>query len=115
MNALLAIIFLALIAKDTSRLGDPYVFRAITQTGCLLVAMYFFVIRIKELSLNKYWLLFSFFLSLMIGSLLSSSLIYSGLQTISLMACVFFFIAYHEMSNGIEDHKGIYIVIKVLL
>lgn len=98
MKVALMILVVALIAKDTSQLNDPYVMRGVAQGLCLLLGGIWIMANLTDEILKRYWAVFGYVAAISLSSLFSGSLFYILLQVASLVAILFFFIAYFETS-----------------
>jgi O-antigen ligase len=95
----LVILIVALIAKDTSYLGDPYFMRGLAQGLCLLVGGMWVMTRLNAGLLARYWPILLYLAALMISVGAAAQPIYVMLQVVSLTAVVLFFIAYFEVQR----------------
>ncbi len=96
----LVILVVALIAKDTSYLGDPYFMRGFAQGLCLMVGGMWMLTRLNVGLLTRYWPILFYLAALMISVGAAAQPIYVMLQVLSLAAVVLFFIAYFEMQRS---------------
>ena len=96
MRRVLIFLVIALIAKDTSQLGDVYVLRTIAQGLCLLVGSLWLLSNPSVGLLVRYWPIWSYIAILLISTCDSNDPLFVLAQVASLVAVVVFFIAYHE-------------------
>ncbi len=96
----LVVLILALIAKDTSYLGDPYILRGFAQGLCLLVGAMWVATHITGGLLARYWPILLYLGALMLSVTGAARPIYVTLQVVSLSAVVLFFIAYFEVERA---------------
>jgi O-antigen ligase len=99
MRVVLAIVFLALILKDTSYLGDHYILRGLSQGLCLGAGLWWLVMGPRG-SVAPYAVLGIYGVVLVVTAVLSREPVYVALQVGSLGAVLLFFVAYHEMLRG---------------
>lgn len=104
MKAVLLILIVALIAKDTSQLNDPYIMRGVAQGLCLLIGGIWVITNISEAIFKKYWPVLGYVIALFISSSFSVSPVYILLQLVSLLAVLFFFISYFENESDRSGH-----------
>lgn len=103
MRGVLLILILALIAKDTSQLNDPYIMRGVAQGLCLLIGGIWLMTNISAEIIKKYWPILGYITALLISCFFSVAPLYVLLQLASLVAILFFFIAYFEAET---DGRG---------
>ena len=102
MQIVLIILIVALVAKDTSYLGDPYIMRGFAQGLCLIVGGMWLVTNISGLILKRYWPVFGYLAIILVATMETRDPVYVLWQVASLAAVIFFFIAYFET----ERKKG---------
>jgi len=96
MRAVLAVLMIALVAKDASHLNDPYVMRGISQGLCLLVGGWWLINHLSLAVLGRYWPVLAYLGVLFLSAMGARSPFYSLMQVVSLTAVVLFFIACFE-------------------
>ena len=96
MAIVLVIVFVALILKDTSYLGDSYILRGVSQGIALTAAAYWLAFNADKVNWSKYVWLLLFFFSISISAFQSNDIFFSGMQVLSLIAACLLFIAYIE-------------------
>ena len=96
MRAVMVILLLSMILKDTAPISDPNIFRVISQTLCLIVGVGWMLGNTSVALLGKYWPLFGYLLVSLISGLLSPRSGYALIQTGSLASVIIFSIAYFE-------------------
>lgn len=107
MQIIFFTLIFSLLFRQVIRFADYNTLRALSQGFAFLAAINIFIIQQKELSLQKYLPLFCFIIWLSISALFSNSIIYAGLQTVSLGAVVLFFIAFNEVDPSKEKSQKI--------
>lgn len=104
MVIVLIILIVALIAKDTSYLNDPYLMRGISQGLCLIVGLGWLLNNITYSLLCRYWGIIGYILILLISSIISDEQIYVMLQVVSITSVILFAISLFESrKNRIKD------------
>lgn len=96
MNIVLVVLIVALVAKDTSYLGDPYIMRGFAQGLCLIVGGIWLITNFSSSIVKKYWAPLGYLLAILFATLEARDPAYVLLQVTSLAAVIFFFIAYFE-------------------
>jgi O-antigen ligase len=96
LNAILIVLVVALVAKDTSYLGDPYLLRGFAQGLCLLAGGAWVARHFTPALLARYWPLWGYLAALAVSTPGTADPLYVGLQVLSLAAVVLFFVAYFE-------------------
>ncbi len=96
MRIALILLIVAMIAKDTSGLGDPYIMRGTTQAFCLLGGFTWLVYNGTPAMLLRYWPVAGYAGVISAGALFSSSPIFVLLQLVSIVAVSLFGIALAE-------------------
>lgn len=99
MQIVLVILIVALIAKDISFVGDPYVLRGTAQALCLAVGGLWLAGHLSLPLLRRYWPPIGYLLALLLATYGTRDPGYVGLQILSLAAVVFFAITYFEVRN----------------
>lgn len=96
MKAILIVLIVALVAKDTSQLNDPYIMRGIAQGLCMGAGGIWLLSHISSTLLKKYWPVFAYLAALLVGAIWTAASQYVFLQLASLAAVLWFFVAYFE-------------------
>ncbi len=99
MQVVLFILIVALIAKDISYLGDPYIMRGTAQALCLFMGGLWLTHHFSVNLLKRYWAIIGYLLVLLLAIYGTRDPIYVTLQVVSLAAMVIFAIAYFESRN----------------
>lgn len=96
MNIVLVMLIIALIAKDTSYLGDPYIMRGISQGLCLIVGSLWLLSNLSSAMIQRYWPLLGYLIAIGFSVIGARDPIYVALQVLSISGVCLFFIAYFE-------------------
>jgi hypothetical protein len=104
MKIVLAILALAMIAKDASYLGDPYIMRGTAQGLCLIVGGSWLLTNLSPMLLKRYWPLFGYMIALFLSIIGTRDPVYVAFQVISLVAVIVLFIAYFESRRNITTN-----------
>jgi O-antigen ligase len=96
VNAILIVLVVALVAKDISYLGDPYILRGFAQGLCLLAGGAWVARHFAPALLARYWPVWGYLAALAVSTPGTADPLYVGLQVASLAAVVLFFVAYFE-------------------
>ncbi len=110
MRRVLIFLAIALIAKDTSQLGDVYVLRTIAQGLCLLVGGLWLLSHPSVGLLARYWPIWGYLAVLLISTCDASDPPFVLAQVASLVAVVMFFIAYHEKNFRLNEQRDFTLV-----
>lgn len=103
MNKIVVLLAVALVVKDGSYLGDPYLLRGIAQLGCLVAGVCWLLTSMSARVLKNYWVVYLYTLILLLGALGSVRPIYVTLQVCSLFAVMIFFVAYNEARQPVKQ------------
>jgi len=93
------ILLLAMVAKDASHINDPYVMRGIAQGLCFIVGVAWMLVHVNITLLKRYWPIFGYLCVSLISGLFSPRMEFALIQTTSLVAVLFFSIAYFESQS----------------
>ena len=99
MQIVLVILIVALVLKDISYIGDPYIMRGTAQTLCLLVGGLWLMQHFSVNLLTRYWVVIAYLVTLVLATYGTTDPIYVTLQVVSLAAIIIFGIAYFESRN----------------
>lgn len=100
MKVLIVILLLALLAKDVSHIDDPNnIMRGFAQGLCFFVGGIWVLSNINLALMKKYWPVFGYLLVSLVSGLLSPIMETALIQTASLVAVLFFAIAYFELQS----------------
>ena len=99
MQVVLVILIVALIAKDISYFGDPYIMRGTAQALCLFVGGLWLALHFSASLLKRYWPVLGYLLILCLAIYGTRDPIYVTLQVASLAAIIIFGIAYFEVTK----------------
>jgi hypothetical protein len=103
MKAVLIVLVVALIAKDTSQLNDPYIMRGVAQGICLVVGGLWVLSNLSGRLLNRYWPVWGYLAALILSAGWNAAPSYVWLQFASLAAVLLFYVAYFEASTAQQD------------
>ena len=92
----MVILLLAIIAKDTAQINDPYILRGFSQGLCLLVGGGWLLFNANTNLLKKYWPVLGYLAVSLLSGLFSPRMSYALIQTASLASVLLFSIAYFE-------------------
>ncbi len=110
MRHVLIFLTVALIVKDTSQLGDPFILRAIAQGLCLLVGGLWLLTNLSVGLLVRYWPIWGYITILLVSTYSASNPQFVLAQVASLVAVVLFFIAYHEKNIRLNKPRDLTLV-----
>ena len=96
MVTVVCIVLLALLIKDTSFTGDPYILRGLSQGMSLALGTYWLLTSSGRVKWRKYCGLLLFLLAISVGVIGARDQYYTGLQVVSLGSACLLFIAYNE-------------------
>jgi O-antigen ligase len=109
LKAVLVILLLVMIAKDTAHINDPYIMRGFAQGLCFVVGMAWMFSNANVRLLKKYWPIFGYLFISLVSGVFSPRMDYALLQTASFVAVLFFAIAYFEsQSKKTGDSSSLY-------
>ncbi|MBI2799514.1 MAG: O-antigen ligase family protein [Gammaproteobacteria bacterium] len=113
MRFALSLIVVLLVGKDTFQLGDPYVMRGFAQFLGLLIGIVGILTDVPRNFIAKYWPAIGYLISLIATSIDSSDQSFVLLQIGSLLAIVFFGIAYFNLppARRVDAHQWLTISI----
>jgi len=100
VKVLIVILLLALLAKDASHINDPNnIMRGFAQGLCFLVGVSWMLGHTNLALIKKYWPIFGYLFISLVSGLLSPIMETALIQTASLVAVLFFAIAYFESQS----------------
>jgi O-antigen ligase len=114
MKITMFVLIMALIAKDTSQLNDPYLMRGLAQALCLGVGGVWIMKNLNLIFFKKYWPIVGYVSALLVSVVYSNFPNYVLLQVISLTAVLLFFLAYFEY-YGPEPEKAVKAVVNTTI
>jgi O-Antigen ligase len=106
MKLVLIVLVVALIAKDTSQLNDPYIMRGVAQSICLVVGGVWVVGNLSGRLLSRYWPVWGYLAALILSAGWNAAPFYVWLQFASLAAVLLFYVAYFE-ANAKQEDSGV--------
>jgi hypothetical protein len=103
MKFTLLVLAVALVAKDTSQLNDPYVLRGLAQVLCMAVGGSWVLANLSGRLVRRYWPVWGYLAALTLSAGWSVVPFYVWLQLASLAAVLLFSVAYFEASAAQDD------------
>ena len=103
MKIMLLVLVVALIAKDTSQINDPYIMRGLAQGLCIVVGGAWLLANLSGQLLRRYWPVWGYLAALTLSAAWTVAPFYVWLQLASLAAVLLFYVAYFEGGRAQED------------
>lgn len=103
MKIVLLWLVIALIAKDTSQLNDPYILRGSAQLLCLIAGGYWLLLNRSGGVLTRYWPVFGYLAVVLASAVWSPLPGYVLFQAFSLAAVLIFFVAYFDRYRATDQ------------